>query len=164
MKHLPLAILLVTLIMFSCTSETALPATEVSFVLDGQTFTSRAKQNNYGTETTSSGLTELFIDIQTDGKTLLLFCTTPTIEGTFTHLNSIDGERGNRIGLCDEVDPTFCKTTGQCDQTEFVFTVTRQENNLDLISGTFEGKVCNGEGQIVTITSGSFKNLKRVPF
>ncbi|GAB5525146.1 MAG: hypothetical protein Roseis2KO_30180 [Roseivirga sp.] len=163
MKVFKSIMLIALLATYSCTSETALPATEVSFVLDGQTFTSRAKQNNYGIEITSSGLNELFIDIRVDKKGLLLFCTTPVIEGTFTHLNSIDGERGNRIGLCDEVDSTFCKSTGQCDETEFVFTVSRQQNNPDMLSGTFEGRVCNGQGQMVTITAGSFKNLKQFP-
>lgn len=156
-RYIMFAVLLTT---YSCTSETALPATEVSFVLDGETYTSRTKLNNYGIDSTPTGLNELFISIWVDQKSLLLFCTTETIEGTFTHLNSIDGERGNRIGLCDEVDPTFCKSSGLCDETEFVFTVSRQENNPDMLSGTFEGKVCNAQGQVVTITAGSFKNLK----
>lgn len=163
MKLFQSAMLFVTLVLCSCTSETAIPATEVSFVLDGQTFTSSNTINSYTIEQSSSGLNELLIAIWVDQKNMLLTCTTAEIAGTYTHLNSIENELTNRIGLCDEVDPTFCKTTGKCEETNFIFTVSREENHPDLISGTFEGTVCNDQGQAVTITSGSFRNLKQFP-
>ncbi len=108
-------------------------------------------------------MNELGIHIIANKKDMLLFCTTDELEGTYTFLNSIEGELYNRIGLCDELDSIFCKTASKCETQNFVFTIERQQNNSQLLKGSFEGTVCNEDGITLNISDGTFKNFQLFP-
>jgi len=162
-KPIIVLLLLLKILITSCSDQSTLPNPTVNFQIDNQLFESSTNLNVYSLENSSSGLKELGIHIRVGEKDLLLFCTTDEIEGTYTMDNSIEGELSNRISLCDEVDRYVCKSTRKCEMSEFTFTIERQESNRELLKGTFEGTVCNNQGETVRIISGSFENFQLFP-
>ena len=158
--------LIIASLSFSYTEkdENNYPTPEVSFEVDGKLYESTSSLNVYSIDNSPYGYYELAIHVHLENNSLHLNCTTTDLEGIYDGDNSIEGERGNIISYYNDEDGSMCKnSTSRCDYKNFTFTIVRQSDNKDLLSGTFEGVTCNEDGGETIISNGSFKNFRLFP-
>ena len=153
------------LVIVGCTKLPDLQSSSVvSYYINGEFVQSFYTSNTVVIETTKNGRNRIILNAESEIGNFGFSIVSDSITGVYTYENSFDNEPENKMTFHFKNGDPFGYGSDKCVQPSVFVAITAWYKGQRTVSGTFQGTVCDDQGNKLEITRGTFEFVKQVDY